>query len=63
MRYAKYPGGQKYEREDGERVEREPIQWYDEEKREIALIYKDHLDSVRADDAYERAKAELNSTE
>jgi hypothetical protein len=24
MRYAKYPGGQKYEHDDGERVEREP---------------------------------------
>jgi len=37
MRYAKYPGGEKYERTDaGERVEREPETWYDPEKREIA---------------------------
>jgi hypothetical protein len=52
MRYAKYPGGQKYE--GGE--EREPQQWYDPEKREIALVYKEYLDRVRDDDAYEDAK-------
>jgi hypothetical protein len=57
MRYAKYPGGQKYERDDqGARVEREPQQWYDEEKREIALVYKRALDTVREDEAYKRAK-------
>ncbi|MFW6318037.1 MAG: DUF4385 family protein [Halorubrum sp.] len=55
MRYAKYPGGNKYEAVDGERVERDPQRWYDEEKREIALVYKDRLDRVRADDAYQRA--------
>lgn len=43
MRYAKYPGGQKYERdEDGTRVEREPREWYDPEKREIALVYREY---------------------
>ncbi|WP_226011952.1 DUF4385 family protein [Halomicrobium salinisoli] len=58
MRYAKYPGGQKYETgEDGERVERDPQEWYDEEKREIARIYRDHLDRVRDDPEYERLKA------
>jgi hypothetical protein len=57
MRYAKYPGGQKYERtDDGERVERDPQEWYDPEKREIALVYREYLDRVRADDAYETAK-------
>lgn len=55
MRYAKYPGGKKYETDDGERVEREPQRWYDEEKRGIALVYQGHLDQVRTDDAYERA--------
>jgi hypothetical protein len=53
MRYAKYPGGQKYE--DGE--EHEPQEWYDEEKREVALVYRDALDAVREDEAYERLKA------
>jgi len=58
MRYAKYPGGQKYVEEDGERREREPQEWYDEEKREIALVYKKHLDRVRDDEAYQRRKDE-----
>ncbi|WP_276273546.1 DUF4385 family protein [Haloarcula litorea] len=52
LRYAKYPGGQKYE--DGE--ERAPQRWYDPEKRRISRIYRFHLDRVRADDAYDRAK-------
>lgn len=57
MRYAKYPGGQKYETDaDGDRVERDPQEWYDDEKREIALVYKRRLDRVRDDEAYERAK-------
>jgi hypothetical protein len=54
MRYAKYPGGQKHE--DGE--ERDPQRWYDEEKREIALVYKRHLDAVRDDDVYQQRKNE-----
>jgi hypothetical protein len=59
MRYAKYPGGKKYERDDdGNRVEREPQQWYDAEKREIALVYKTYLDRVRQDETYrERREA------
>ncbi len=57
MRYAKYPGGKKYERDDdGTRREREPQQWYDEEKREIARQYKTALDRVREDPAYSRAR-------
>ena len=59
MRYAKYPGGRKYrETEDGERVERDPQRWYDEEKREIALVYKERLDRVREDGAYRRLREE-----
>jgi hypothetical protein len=57
MRYAKYPGGQKYERDEaGNRTEREPQEWYDEEKREIAVVFREHLDRVREDTAYETAK-------
>ncbi|MFC7193528.1 DUF4385 family protein [Halosimplex aquaticum] len=74
MRYAKYPGGNKYRTdEDGEarsasdsasgetasggkRAERDPQQWYDPEKREIAVVYKEYLDRVRGDEAYERSK-------
>jgi hypothetical protein len=74
MRYAKYPGGRKYRErearsasnasgatasnEDGERVEREPQEWYDEEKREIALVYKEYLDRVREDETYRRMREE-----
>jgi hypothetical protein len=54
MRYAKYPGGQKYE--DGE--EREPREWYDDEKREIALRFEAKWERVREDDEYRRLKDE-----
>jgi hypothetical protein len=53
LRYAKYPGGRKYD-DDGE--EREPKQWYDEEKYEISQVYRKYLDRVREDPAYEAAK-------
>lgn len=52
MRYAKYPGGQKYL--DGE--EREPEEWADEEKREAALIFEERLERVREDADYHEAK-------
>ena len=54
LRYAKYPGGRKYD-DDG--TEREPQEWYDEEKREIARVYREHLDAVLADETY-RARRE-----
>jgi hypothetical protein len=53
MRYARYPGGQKYE--DGE--EREPMHWADGDKREAALVYEAWLENVRADERYQRRKA------
>jgi hypothetical protein len=52
LRYAKYPGGRKYD-DDGS--ERDPQEWYDEEKREIARVYRDHLDAVREDETYREA--------
>ncbi len=52
MRYARYPGGRKYE--DGE--EREPEEWADPEKREAALRFETYLEQVRGDGAYEEAK-------
>jgi hypothetical protein len=54
MRYAKYPGGQKYE--NGE--QREAQEWYDDEKREIALVYKQYLDQLRDDDIYQCRRQE-----
>ncbi len=53
LRYAKYPGGRKYD-DDGS--EREPQQWYDEEKYRISQVYREYLDRVREDTAYEAAK-------
>jgi hypothetical protein len=52
LRYAKYPGGQKYD--DG--MEREPRQWYDEEKYEISQLYREYLDRVESDEEYQRHK-------
>jgi hypothetical protein len=53
LRYAKYPGGRKHD-DDG--TEREPQRWYDEEKHEISQVYREYLDRVREDPAYEAAK-------
>ena len=54
MRYARYPGGQKYE--DGE--EREPERWADHDKREAALVYEAWREMVENDDEYQRMKNE-----
>jgi len=53
LRYAKYPGGRK---RDGDGTERDPRRWYDEEKREVSLVYKEYLDRVREDDRYQQLK-------
>jgi len=53
LRYAKYPGGRKYD-DDG--IEREPREWYDEEKYDIAQVYREHLDAVNDDGTYRRMK-------
>jgi len=55
LRYAKYPGGRKHD-DDGE--EREPRQWYDEEKYEISQVYREYLDRVREDETYRRRREE-----
>jgi hypothetical protein len=53
LRYAKYPGGRKYRSDDrGNRVERDPQEWYDAEKREISQVYRAYLDRVREDEQY-----------
>ncbi|MDS0473582.1 DUF4385 domain-containing protein [Natrinema sp. 1APR25-10V2] len=53
MRYAKYPGGRKYD--DGD--EREPQRWADPDKRAAALVFEKYWDRVREDEVYQRAKA------
>jgi hypothetical protein len=52
MRYAKYPGGKKYD--DG--GEREAERWADPEKREAALVFEEHLEAVRDDETYRELK-------
>ncbi|OVE86384.1 DUF4385 family protein [Natronolimnobius baerhuensis] len=53
MRYAKYPGGQKYE--NGQ--EREPLYWADSEKRNAALVYDVWLTLVRDDERYQELES------
>jgi hypothetical protein len=48
MRYARYPGGQKYV--DGE--ERDPEFWVDHDKREAACIYEIWWEMVEDDERY-----------
>jgi len=53
MRYAKYPGGQKYD-EDG--TERSPQQWADSEKRAAAVVFRNAWQEVTDDPTYQRLK-------
>ncbi|RJS97067.1 DUF4385 family protein [Halococcus sp. IIIV-5B] len=59
MRYARYPGGQKYV--DGE--ERDPEKWVDHDKREAALVYAVWWERVENDEVYQRAKSEHRERE
>jgi hypothetical protein len=53
MRYAKYPGGQKYDDDGDERV---PQQWADAEKRAAAVVFREAWRAVIDDPAYECLK-------
>jgi AAA+ superfamily predicted ATPase len=53
MRYAKYPGGQKYD-DDGH--ENESQTWADEEKRAAAVVFKEALDAAQDDATYQRLR-------
>jgi hypothetical protein len=55
MRYAKYPGGKKYN-EDG--TEREQQTWADPAKREAAVVFRKSWEEVREDETYQRLKAD-----
>jgi hypothetical protein len=52
------PGGKKYD-DDG--TERDPQEWYDEEKYEISQVYRAYLDRVEADEAYTERRTEWRS--
>ncbi len=53
MRYAKYPGGRKYD-EDGE--VRRPQVWADSQKRAAAIVFREQWKRVREDPEYQRLK-------
>jgi hypothetical protein len=53
MRYAKYPGGQKY---DADGSEREPKQWADPEKRAAAVVFRDAWKAITDDPMYQHLK-------
>lgn len=53
MRYAKYPGGKKYD-DDGNKLE--PQQWADPDKREAAVCFREAWQDVREDDVYQDMK-------
>jgi hypothetical protein len=53
MRYAKYPGGQKY---DADGAKREPEQWADPEKRAAAVVFRNAWQALMDDSTYKRLK-------
>jgi hypothetical protein len=53
MRYAKYPGGKKY---DGDGTKRDPQEWADPKKREAAILFRNAWQEVREDPVYQRLK-------
>lgn len=55
MRYAHYPGGQKYD-DDGE--ERERVEWADPKKRRAAQVFAHVLERVESDVQYQERKQE-----
>ncbi|WP_407661600.1 DUF4385 domain-containing protein [Haladaptatus caseinilyticus] len=58
MRYAKYPGGEKYD-DNGD--EREPKRWADPKKRAAAKVFKRRWDQIRHDEKYQRLKSEYQN--
>jgi len=59
MRYAKYPGGKKYDENGNEKKAHGPDttgSWADADKREAACVYKRYWDRARNNDEYQRLK-------
>jgi len=59
MRYAKYPGGQKYD-DDG--TERTPRQWADPEKRAAAVVFRNAWQALTEASTYQRLKERHQET-
>ena len=55
MRYARYPGGRKYD-DDGD--ERDPEEWADEEKRAAAEVFAEALRTIESDERYTERRRE-----
>ena len=53
MRYAKYPGGQKY---DAEGNEREQQTWADADKRAAAVVFRKKYQAAKDDADYQRLR-------
>lgn len=53
MRYAKYPGGQKYDEDDNENPQQT---WASEDKREVAVVFKEKRDAAKEDTTYQRLR-------
>jgi len=59
MRYAKYPGGKKYDDDGNERTAHGPDttgQWADADKRAAACVYKEYWDRARNTNEYQKLK-------
>lgn len=61
MRYAKYPGGKKYNNDGTEKDQITPDhpdydRWADPDKREAAIVYKEYWDRAREHPQYQRMK-------
>ena len=59
MRYAKYPGGKKYDENGNEKKAHGPDttgSWADADKREAACVYKRYWDRARNNSEYQRLK-------
>ena len=59
MRYAKYPGGQKY---DADGRERDPQQWADPEKRAATIVFRNAWQVLTNDSVYQRLKEQHQET-
>jgi len=66
MRYAKYPGGNKYD-DDGNEVQAHGPdttgEWYDKDKREAAIVFRKAWKSARENSTYKSLKAKHISGE
>jgi len=64
MRYAKYPGGKKYNEDGSEKTAHGPDttgEWYDEDKRKAAVVFRKAWERVRENGKYLSLKEQHRS--